>query len=149
MALWPTVVSGLKLKLEALPAFSGVPVYDGMPNSAEQTSSYVALGFVLDEDGGGSVSFTQDGSGFFTTETGEIRCEVWAANGDGDLAAARTAAFALTDAVLALIGDDRTLGGLLPNASSCDLSVDVVPTETKAGTGQLLVMSISYVTPVS
>lgn len=144
MALWPQIVAGLKPLLESLPAFAGVPVYDGMPKSSEQTASYVALGFVLDEDGGGSCSLTQHGDGWRTAESGEIRCEVWSANGDGDLAAARSAAFALVDAVAALIGTDRTLGGLLPQGYSCDLSVDIVPTETKAGTGQLLVMSITY-----
>lgn len=149
MALWPQVVTGLKPLLEALPEFDGVPVYDGLPDSQEQTESYVAIGFVLDGSGGGSCSFKQHGGGWQTTETGQIHCEVWSGNGDGDLQAARTAAFALTDAVYALIGTDRSLGGLLPAGSSCDLSVDVVPTETKAGTGQLLVMSISYEAPVT
>lgn len=149
MALWPQVITGLKPVLAALPAFAGVPVYDGMPDSEEETDAYVALGYVGDEDGAGSVEFTQHGSGFFTTEVGEIRSQVWAGNGDGVLSTARTAAFALTDAVLALIGNDRSLGGLLPHGSSCDLSVGVVPTETNEGTGQLLVMSITYTAPVT
>lgn len=147
MALWPAVVTHLVTTLPTLGAFTGVPVYDGPPLSAEETPYYVAVGFVLDEDGGGSCSFAQAGDGWHLTETGEVRCEVWAHNGDGDLSAARTAAFALTDAVLAAIGNDRTLAGTLPQGSSCDLSVDVVPTQSKAGAGQLLVMSVSYFVP--
>lgn len=145
MALWPQVASGLVTLLPTLPAFADVPVYDGAPLSGDSTASYVAVGWVLDEDGGGTCSFVQSGDGWHQTETGEVRCEVYSSNGDGDLAAARTAAFGLVEAVQAAIGTDRTLGGVLPVGSSCDLSVDVVPTQNSSGAGQLLVMSLSYV----
>lgn len=146
MALWPQVAAQLVTLLPTLPAFSGVPVYDGAPLAGDETPSYVAVGWVLDEDGGGSCSFVQSGDGFHLDETGEVRCEVFAGNGDGDLSAARTAAFALIDAVQAAIGLDRTLG-VLPFGSSCDLSVDVVPSQSSSGAGQLLVMSVNYFAP--
>ncbi|MGZ6838627.1 MAG: hypothetical protein ACXVGE_22430 [Blastococcus sp.] len=142
---WDTVYSTLLTVLPTLAGYANVPVYDGAPLTNDETDAYVAVGFVLDEDGAGSFRVEPNSDGFHDTESGEVRCEVYGGNGDGDLAAARAASLALVAPLREYLKTDRTLG--LPVGSSTSLSVDVLPQQSSSGAGQLLVMSVSYVVP--
>lgn len=148
MALWPQIAAGLKTLLAARPAFADATVYDGMPLS-EDTGDFLAVGWVNDDDTAGSYTQEQDGSGFFLTEQGEIRCQIEASSGNSTLSTAQAAAFALADDAVAAIGLDRTLGGLLPDGSSCDTAVTVVPQQDEDGSAQVLVLTFTYTAPVS
>lgn len=145
MGGWDTVYSSLLTILPTLSGYTNVPVYDGAPLASDQTNNYVAVGFVLDQDGAGSFTVTPNNDGFHDTETGEVRCEVYGGNGDGDLAAARAASLALVTPLREYLKTDRTLG--LPAGSSTSLSVDVLPQQSSSGAGQLLVLSIAYTVP--
>ena len=144
--VWPTARAGLLALLPTLPGWSGVAVYDGPPLSGD-TGDYCAVGYVEDEQGAGSWSLTPDGSGFFDSETGEVRSELYTGNGDGDLAAAVVAGHTLVNALATAAKADRTLG-FLPAGSTCSVSADVI-TGRSEGAGQLLVLSLSYTTPVT
>lgn len=148
---WPLLVTRLVALLPTLSGWSGVAVYDGAPDSADPggTASvvYCAVGYVEDEQGAGRATQEPSGDGFFDGETGEVRCELFSGNGDGDMAAARTAGWALFDALKESIRADRTVG-VLPHGSTASVSADVI-TGKQAGAGQLLVISLTYTTPLT
>lgn len=145
MAQWPVIYNRLLVWLPALSAFTSgpTPVYDGPPDASDQTPTFMTVGYVQDEDGAGSFSQERAGNGFQTVETGTIRGEVYAGNGDGDLAAARAAAFALVDAIQAGLVADQTLG-VLPQGASLSLTVDP-RSLTEEGAAVYLPLSINYV----
>lgn len=144
--VWPTLRAGLLTLLPTLPGWSGVLVTDGPPLSGD-TGTYCAVGYVEDEQGAGTFTQTPDDSGFFDVETGEVRSELYTGNGDGDLAAAVNAGFTLVNALQAAMKTDRTLG-CLPQGSTCSVRGDVI-TGRAEGAGQLLVLSVSYLSPIT
>lgn len=148
MALWPALCTGLASTLAARTAFASAKVYDGVPNS-EDTGDFLAVGWVDGQDQAGSYTQELGGSGAFLTETGDIQCQIEATSGEDDLTSARTRAFALADDAVAAIGLDRTVGGLLPQGSSCDTSVTVLPQQDADGSAQVLVLTFTYTAPVS
>lgn len=144
-AQWPVIYARLLVWLPALAAFQTepTPVYDGPPVSADQTLTFMTVGYAEGEDSAGSYSQERAGNGFQTTETGFIRCEVYAGNGDGSLTAARAAAFALVDAIQTALIADQTLG-VFPQGTLLSMSVD--PHSVLAeGAAQYLPLSIQYV----
>lgn len=142
--LWPLVQARLVELLPTLDGWADVPVYDGAPDSAEQTDAYCAVGYVEDEAGAGSFTQTPSGDGWFDDESGEVRCELFTGNGDGDVAAARTAGFDLISALQVSLAADRRLG-VLPGTGSSSLGAEVV-TGKQAGAGQFLILTVSYTT---
>lgn len=138
---WPIVRAGLLTLLPTLPGWSGVLVTDGAPTSND-TGSYCAVGYVEDEQGAGTWTQVPSDDGFFDLETGVVRSELYTGNGDGDLAAAVNAGFALVNALQAAMRANRTLG-FLPQDGTCSVSGDVI-TGRSEGAGQLLVLSVSY-----
>lgn len=152
--VWPLLRAGLLTFLPTLDGWSAVPVFDGPPLSGDTgeqpggSQAYCSVGYVEDERGAGSFTQAPDGSGFFDTESGEVRSELYTGNGDGDLAAAVSAGFALIDSLQASLAADRTLGGALPPGSTASVSGEVV-TGRNEGAGQLLVLSVSYISPIT
>jgi hypothetical protein len=152
--VWPLAYTGLLTLLPTLPGWSATTVYDGAPESGDApgtdgVSRYIAVGFVEDEQGAGSFQQNPDGDGYFDIETGEVRSELYVGNGDGDLAGARTAAFALIDSLKAALAADRTIAGALPHGSTSSVSADVLPAKDSNGAGVLLILSVSYTAPVT
>jgi len=151
--VWPVLRNGLVTLLPTLAGWSTVLVTDGPPltgDTGQQTDgsvAYCAVGYVEDERGAGSWASSPEGSGHFDEETGEVRSELYTGNGDGDLSAAILAGFALVDSLKAAAAADRTLG-LLPQGSTCSVSGEVV-TGRSEGAGQLLVLSVSYTSPIT
>lgn len=146
MIVWPVLRTGLKALLPTLPGWSGVNVSDGAPLSGN-TETYCAVAYVEGEETAGSFTPTPDDSGNFDTETGVLRCELYASNGDGDMDAAMTAAFSLLTALADAMKADRTLG-FLPQGSTCSVSGDVIPGRS-GGAGVLLLLSVSYTSPIT
>jgi hypothetical protein len=151
--LWPVVQAGLVTLLPTLSGWENTTVYDGAPLAGDAPgddgiSSYCAVGYVEDEAGAGSWQQQPEGSGFFDLEAGEVRSGLFVGNGDDDLPAARTAAFALVDALQASMKADRRLG-CLPNGATSSLSADVLPVQDSEVTGVLLILSVSYTAPVT
>jgi len=148
MAQWPIIYNRLLTWMPARPAFAACPVYDGPEIDGQQTDTFCTVGYVRESSGGdGSAgTFSQDrsGNGFQTVETGVIHGEIYAGNGDGNLAAARTAAFALVDDIQAGLVADQTLG-ILPQGTSMWLTVDPLSPSTAAGVAQWLPLSINYI----
>lgn len=145
-AAWPVVVQRLVDWLPTLPGWSGVPVYDGPPVTADAPPTYVTVGFVVGEDFGGSYEQTRNGENAWAgalEEAGTVRCEVVSATGDVDLRAVRDRAFALVAAWDAALADDETLG-VLPKASTASLAVDVAPAQTSGGSVQRLTVTFTY-----
>lgn len=145
-AAWPLVVERLVDWLPSLPGWSGVPVYDGPPVTADVPLTYVTVGFVVGEDFGGSYEQTRNGENSYQgalEELGTVRCEVVATTGDVDLASMRSRVFALVDSWDAAIAADETLG-VLPPSSTSSLAVDVAPIQSTGGTTQRLTVTVSY-----
>lgn len=145
-AAWPQVVNRLTTVLPTLPGWSGVPVYDGPPVTADAPPTYVTVGFVLGEDFGGSYEQTRNGDGGWQgalVEAGTVRCEVVSATGNVDLPAVRTKTFALVDSWEEWVSADETLG-VLGASSVSSLAVDVVPAQTTAGSSQRLAVTLTY-----
>lgn len=145
-AAWPLVVNRLVAVLPTLPGWSGVPVYDGPPVTADAPPTFVTVGFVLGEDFGGSYEQTRNGEGGWQgalTEAGTVRSEIVCATGNVDLPAMRARAFALADAWEAWVSADETLG-VLGSSSVASLAVDVVPAQTTAGSVQRLAVTLTY-----
>lgn len=150
---WPLVQARLVQLLPTLAGWDQVDVHDGQPDSGDTgqdsdgNQSYCAVGYVEDEQGAGSFTQTPEGSGSFDGETGEVRSELFTGNGDGDMAAARTAGFTLIDSLKAYIATHRDLGALA-QGSTVSLAADVI-TGKQAGAGQLLILTVSYTAPIT
>jgi len=141
---WPVVHARL---VALLPTLAGWPpfVFDGPPVTGDDPQVYATVGYAFGFDGAGRFSQTRAGNGFQVEETGSVQCEVVSVTGDVDLALMRSQAFALMDALDAELRRDQTLG-VLPQASTCSLSVDVVPAQATSGAVQRLPFSIDYFT---
>jgi len=144
---WPVLRAGLVTLLPTLPGWSGVAVYDGQPLAGDQTTSYAAVGYVDGDPTAGSFTQTPDGSGFFDTESGEVRSELFVGTGDDDLPGVITTAFGLVDALKDYLRQDRT-AGVLPKGSTTSLAADV-QTGKDSGVGVLLVLTVSYTSPIT
>jgi hypothetical protein len=141
---WPVVHARL---VALLPTLAGWPqfVYDGPPVTGDAPFAYATVGYALNRDGAGSFSQTRAGNGFQVEESGSVQCELVTLTGDADLASMRVQGFALIDVLDASLRADQTLGVLAP-ASTCSLSVDVIPEQSTAGAVQRLAFSIDYFT---
>lgn len=144
---WPRVVARLLEALPLLPRFATTPVYDGPePDEAgNQTLTFCTVGYQRGDDSAGTFSQDRAGNGFQIEETGEVRCEIYAGNGDDSMSDARSGAFYLLDAVQSFLLADQTLG-VLPAGSTCVLQVDPISLSTKAGSAQWLPFVVRYFT---
>jgi hypothetical protein len=142
---WPDVYQGLLTLLSSLPAFSGVPVYDGQPITQDYPAAWVTVGFVID-DSAGQFAQVRDTSDFATVETGDIKCHLAAVDGGTDLSVTRTKAFGLLAAWQAAVEADQTLGGAIPAGSVVHLSTAVLDPQNQQGSATSLLVTVSYQT---
>jgi hypothetical protein len=144
-AAWPLVKRRLVELLPTLDGWDAVEVYDGPPVTSDAPRAYVTVGYVLDEDFGGSYSQTRNGSGWQggQEESGTVRSEVVCSTGEVDIADVEDRAFALVDAWEAEVGKDERLGVLGPSSTS-SLAVDVQPVQTTTGAQQRLIVTLTY-----
>lgn len=157
-AAWPKVQQALVAQLRDLPAWAGVEVSDGPPVDREAPYRYCAVGTTVEDDSGGAYERTNqlEGAGWAgaVRESGRVQSELEVAaepdpdNPDAltDLAAVRTEAFELVDAWEAALAADPTLGGVLGQLGTVELSVDVQPMQTDQGALQRLVVTVAYST---
>lgn len=105
------VWSGLGLTVDGTP----VAVWEGQPLGWDEMPCGVAVGVDAAYVDGNSGEFEQSwrdagpAPHAAREETGEVVCSLWVSSGDDDMAAVRTAAFALFDALWAAIADITTL----------------------------------------
>lgn len=143
---WPVVHARLVDLLSNLGSpWSGVSVFDGPPVTARVPDAFCTVGFVSDEEAGGAFTHDRAGNGFQLEETGHVRCELVTQSGPTNLATVRARAFELIDALEAEIRRDQTLG-VLPQGSTTNLAVDVLPVQTTNGAMQRLTFSLNYFT---
>lgn len=142
---WPLVVQRLLVMLPALPGWSGVKVYDGLPVTGDAPSDYVTVGYVS-SDVAGSYQTVMSPDGYQWEETGVVRSELASVSGDGDLSEVRGRMFGLLDALDASIRADRTLGGVLSREATTELVVDVMSVQNSAGAAQSVVFTVHYFT---
>lgn len=114
---------------DLLDAALACPVSYGVPNDGEKITDYVILGGAAEDDDGQSGEFEQGyrtmaGTASWRDETGAIRCEVWAFDGDHTAVRATTdRAFTTLDTITDTlrgsidVGDERVLRVELGNAS--------------------------------
>jgi hypothetical protein len=128
--------------LPTLSGWSGVPAYNGPVVTGDAPTEYATVGYVKDEDFGGS--FEQDrGLGDVPVENGTVRTEIVCWTGATDHPAVLARAFVLYDAWQAWVDGDPTLG-VLKQGSTSSLSVDVLPAQTTGGAVQRLAVTLTY-----
>jgi hypothetical protein len=145
-AAWPLVKRRLVELLPTLDGWDGVEVYDGPPVTSDAPTDYVTVGYVLDEDFGGSYEQTRNGDGGWSgalDETGTLRSEIVCTSGDPDIADVEARAFALVDTWEAEVSRDETLG-VLGASSTSSLAVDVQPINQTSGAVQRLTVTLTY-----
>jgi hypothetical protein len=142
---WPDVVAGLLALPASLPAFSGVPVYDGQPITQDTPTAWLTVGYVS-ADGAGQFAQSNDPGGFATIEVGDVLCHLAAVDGGTDLPATRTVAFALLAALQTGIENDQTLAGHIPDGSVVSMSTQVLDLENQQGSATSLLVTVHYQT---
>lgn len=147
-AQWPLITAKLLQILPTLSGWANVPVYDGPPVTGDDPPDYATVGYTGPSDPhAGNYQTHQDASGGQWVEQGIIRCHLTCQSGDAqELPVVRARAFALSDAFEAYVRNDRRLGGVLSQGSSCDLTVDVEPVENADGVAQSLYLTLQYST---
>lgn len=114
----PDVLARLVAIAEAAPELDGVVVRDGplMEQGTDLSVLYIGWGGGT-EDTDVDVQIAEDDlAGSPSGETATIRCTAWAASGDTDVTAVRTAAYGIVSGLGAAIDRDRRLGGLVMRA---------------------------------
>jgi hypothetical protein len=142
---WSDVYQGLLTLLPSLPAFAGVPVYDGQPITNDAPTAWVSVGYVID-DTAGQFAQVRDTSDFATIETGDIKCHLAAVDGGTDLPATRSKAFGLLAAWQAALDADQTIGGAIPAGSVVNLSTAVLDPQNTQGSATSLLVTVNYQT---
>lgn len=139
---WPIVHARL---VQLLPTLSGWPtaVYDGPPVTGDNPPIYATVGYQFEQDEAGSFRHERAGNGFQVEETGDVRGELVCRTGDATTETVRAQAFALIDALEASLRADQTLG-VLPPASTTNLSVTVAPDANQSGAVVRLRFAIDY-----
>jgi hypothetical protein len=145
-AQWPRVAGWLSTTLPTLPAWAGVTVFAGEPNTGDTPAVYATIGYVPDSFGAGSYSSAQTPDGARLGETGQVRSLIVASSGDTDTAQYVADVFALVDALEVLIRADRTLGGTLSLDSQVSVEVGVNSVENLLGTAASLLVIVHYYT---
>lgn len=140
MTAWPQVVDGLLALLPSLPGWADVAVYDGPPVTASAPTSYVTVGFTVNEDfpGTGQDAY---GLGDVPEETGIVRSDLVCWSGGTDMPALRVQGFALYDAWRDALRANPSMGVLGLTASA---AFDVQPQQTSNGAVFRLVVTVNY-----
>jgi hypothetical protein len=141
---WPLVVGFLVDTLPTLPGWGRVEVYDTDPLTASGAPLYAVVARTSDSGTSGSYVRQVHPGGVLVAETGTVRVHIVSRTGDGDPVSVREAGFELVEAMEATFVADHTLGGILGQASSVSLTVDVQSLSDANGTGQSLIVSINY-----
>lgn len=118
------VIDALVAALSADGTLAGL-VYDGPPVTDDPLFEVVTVGFAFDESDDSSFEITQSyhdlGPAAKRDEQVDVRCAVYASNGDGDMGAARARAVVLLGAVESVLRANPSLG--LSDALRTELSV--------------------------
>ena len=139
-AALPEVIDRLVVLLPSLPGWFAT-TYDGEPVTADAPLDYVTVGFVDDEDFGGTLE-PVPGPGDLYEETGTVRSEIVCQTGDVDMPAVRARAFTLFNLWLAEVRRDGTLG--LPSVAASFLSGDLQPVQNTNGSAVRLAVTLTY-----
>ncbi len=141
----PAAIDYLVATAKALPNLPAGTVSDGFPVGAADPA--FAIGIIPFDDGDtqNEVVYAQLGAGMEWEEY-EIPCEIAAGSGGGEEAAktARDAAFAIFDAFVTAVRQDRTLGGALRSAPALVTRVRVEQTFEPGEAGRGRVCSIKF-----
>lgn len=114
----PDAIGALYAATSAEDALPGVMVTDGPKVTSDAATQVLTIGYPGgDEDVAAEVSASPDGwDSRPDRESYSISCAASVANGDGDLAAARVAAYAIVNGVGGILAADQTLGGIVLRA---------------------------------
>jgi hypothetical protein len=140
---WPLVVSYLLTTVPALPGWSTVAVFDADPVTASVPASYAVVARTSDDTTSGTYTRVVAPSGLIA-ESGLVRVHVVTRTGNVDPAQVRDDGFALAASLEAALLADRTLGGVLGEAGTVSVAVDVQSVASAGGVAQSLVVSVSY-----
>jgi hypothetical protein len=125
----PAVIDALLADAADAAALAGVQILDGPPAGQDLQDQYVIIGWSQNQP---STAATQDTDTFDEagTETFQIPCQARSYSGNTDMAARRTAVFALYDAV-AGVADDLAPSGV--NAAAGASVVTYTPRQLTTG----------------
>jgi hypothetical protein len=141
----PAAITWLVAQVAALSECAApVVVSDGIP--VERADQCVVIGIAPDDDETGLEPIHAELGTQTQWEIYTIPCVLWARVGGTDMAAARTAAFTLLDAIDSLVRTTtgRTLGGALRSGSAILTPVRISQTDTASEAGDGRVCEIRF-----
>lgn len=113
----PQAITRIVARFKAADALGSAEVRDGPSIVNREAPEVLAAGWSGGEDDADADgNFTAEGYGPADREHYSVHCAASVLNGDGDIAAARTRAFALSSSAMAAVSADHTLGGLVLRA---------------------------------
>lgn len=134
--------------VEVLPSLPGWPgpehTYKGRPVTGDNPRSYVTVGYVSNEDNGGTVSQARSRNGFQQEESGTVRGELVLNHGTADSSELEATTFALLDSLEELLRAQTAPLGVLPQGSTVALSFDVQPVQNSSGAAVRVPFTIDY-----
>jgi hypothetical protein len=146
--MWPVVAQRLVDLLPTLPGWADVKVFDGSPATEARPTKYVLVGAREDDETAGS--FTQEpspvGNTFFD-ETGSVASYLVCQTGSSTLRAVRDEAFTLAGALQQHLRTEPLLA-VLPTGSTTSLEIEV-QSRQRGGSGQALLLTLSYTAPIT
>ena len=139
------VLDTLVSTLAAVPALTG-RVWDGPPVTGDPLPEVVTVGYAFDDDDDTAVDIRQEyhdlGPAAKRDETLDVLCAAYAANGDGDMAAARARAVTLLGAVETALRANPGLG--LADALRTELTVGTMrQAQTAQGTACIVQFTVT------
>lgn len=142
-AWWPTVQARLVTLIPTLPAAAGFVVHDGPPQTDLGSPKWISVGFSSVDGSGGSFEMPDGPVDTMREERGTVLVEVVAWSGDDQIAAHRSAVFAVLTALEGAVRADQRLA-VLPQSSTVELSAEPVPVRDSNGSLHRLVITLSY-----
>jgi hypothetical protein len=139
------VIQILFSRWSALPALTGVMVFNGPPVGDPASGDYLFIGDDSDPESESISTFEQTWVDLACTrrsETGEVVCAVVSDSGSTDMAARQTRAFTLLAACESDLLADRTLGGTVYTASM-DIGQSK-PIQNSSGAASVVPFSVRY-----
>lgn len=145
---WPLLAARLVALLPTLSGWSGVvEVFDGPPVTGDTPNDYCTVGYVEDETAGSYTDDLSDVGNSFSTEAGEVRCQLVSQTGDVDVPTMRTRSFGFLNTLRTALRTDPTLA-VLPSGSVTSLIVEVGNVQNSQGSAVSLIFTVSYQCPV-
>lgn len=113
----PQAITAIVARFRTAAALGSAEVRDGPTIANREAPEVLAAGWSgSDSEADADGNFTHEGLGAADREHYSVHCAASVLNGDGDIAAARARAFALSSSAMEAVAADHTLGRLVLRA---------------------------------